>query len=165
MDGEIIDVWKHVPHLFHPLDTEFGGLFLGEKRVKAEDPHLEGHRPLGDFLADAAEADDAERFVGKLRPHVRFAVPLAGEEAVVGGGDRRERARMRAKVCSAVLRVLPVGVFITTMPCRVAASLSMLSVPTPARAMARSRWFPASDSPVIVTPLRQMAPSNSASAA
>ena len=46
------------------------------------------------------------------------------------------------KACSAVLSVLPVGVFITTMPRRVAASLSMLSVPTPARAMARRRLLP-----------------------
>ncbi len=58
----------------------------------------------------------------------------------------RERASIRAKVCSAVLSVLPAGVFITTMPRRVAASLSMLSVPTPARTMAFRRWLPASAS-------------------
>ena len=74
----------------------------------------------------------------------------------------RDRASIRANVCSAVLSVLPAGVFITTMPSRVAASLSMLSVPTPARTMALSRWLPSSTSAVIFTPLRQMAPSNSA---
>jgi hypothetical protein len=88
VDGEVIDVRQHVPHSFDPLDAELGRLFGGKERVKAEHPHLEGDGPLGDFLTDAAEADDAERFVGELRPHVRFAVPLAGEQAVVGGGDR-----------------------------------------------------------------------------
>ena len=40
-----------------------------------------------------------------------------------------------AIVCSAVLVVLPAGVFITTMPSRVAAGRSILSTPTPARRM------------------------------
>ena len=48
----------------------------------------------------------------------------------------RDSAMSMARVCSAVLRVLPAGVFMTTMPSRVAAVLSMLSVPTPARTMA-----------------------------
>ena len=48
----------------------------------------------------------------------------------------RDRASISAIVCSAVLSVLPAGVFITTMPRRVAAVLSMLSVPTPARTIA-----------------------------
>ena len=76
----------------------------------------------------------------------------------------RDRPSISAKACSAVLSVLPAGVFITTMPRRVAASLSMLAVPTPARTIARRRWLPASDSAVIFTPLRQMAPSCCASA-
>ena len=46
---------------------------------------------------------------------------------------QRDKPSMRANACSAVLTVLPVGVFITMMPCRVAAVLSMLSVPTPVR--------------------------------
>src|SRR4051812_27466909 len=72
----------------------------------------------------------------------------------------RESASMSAIVCSAVLSVLPPGVFMTTMPCRVAASLSMLSVPTPARTIAFRRRLPSSASGVIFTPLRQIAPSN-----
>ena len=51
----------------------------------------------------------------------------------------RDRASIMASVCSAVLSVLPAGVFITTMPSRVAARESMLSVPTPARTMALRR--------------------------
>ena len=50
----------------------------------------------------------------------------------------RARAIISAMVCSAALTVLPPGVFMTTMPLRVAAATSMLSTPTPARAMARS---------------------------
>ena len=48
----------------------------------------------------------------------------------------RLMASIRAIVCSAALRVLPPGVFITRMPLRVAAGTSMLSTPTPARATA-----------------------------
>ena len=57
----------------------------------------------------------------------------------------RDSASISAIVCSAVLSVLPAGVFITTMPQRVAAVLSMLSVPTPARTIALSRRLPSSD--------------------
>ena len=64
----------------------------------------------------------------------RWARRLASAAAML-----RESARRSANACSAVLTVLPAGVFITTMPCRVAASLSMLSVPTPARTIALSR--------------------------
>ena len=42
-----------------------------------------------------------------------------------------------AKVNSAVVMVLPPGVFITTTPCCVAASTSTLSTPTPARPTTR----------------------------
>ncbi len=54
----------------------------------------------------------------------------------------RERCRasesISPKVCSATATALPPGVFITTMPRRVAASRSMLSTPTPARPITRS---------------------------
>ncbi len=48
-------------------------------------------------------------------------------------------AIMRAKACSAVVIVLAEAAFMTAIPRRVAASRSMLSTPTPARAIARSR--------------------------
>ena len=44
----------------------------------------------------------------------------------------RARASIKAMVCSAVETVFPPGVFITTIPRRVAAATSMLSTPTPA---------------------------------
>ena len=78
------------------------------------------------------------------------------------GAIERESASIRAKACSAVLRVFPAGVFITTIPWRVAAFLSMLSVPTPARTIALSLRLPSSDSAVIFTPLRTIAPSKRA---
>ena len=71
----------------------------------------------------------------------------------------RARAISRVMVCSAVLTVLPPGVFMTTMPLRVAAATSMLSTPTPARTMARSLPGFSSSSAVMVVPLRTMTPS------
>ena len=48
-------------------------------------------------------------------------------------GSWRASAKIRPKVCSAVVIALPKGVFITTTPRLVAAGTSMLSTPTPAR--------------------------------
>ena len=53
-------------------------------------------------------------------------------------GTWRASASISAMVCSAAETVLPPGVFMTTMPLRVAAGTSMLSTPTPARTIARS---------------------------
>ena len=50
-------------------------------------------------------------------------------------GILRARESMRAMVCSAAEIVLPVGALTTTMPRWVASSTSILSIPTPARAM------------------------------
>ena len=68
-----------------------------------------------------------------------LAIPLSGRQAGMGGPRCATRPNSNVIACSAVLIVLPAGVFITTMPRRVAAALSMLSVPTPARTMALSR--------------------------
>ena len=63
--------------------------------------------------------------------------------------------------CSAVVTVLPSGVFITTMPRAVAAGMSTLSTPMPARPMTRS-FSPASiTSAVTLVPLRMISPSYS----
>ena len=67
-------------------------------------------------------------------------------------------------VCSAVETVFPPGVFITTIPRRVAAGTSMLSTPTPARTIALSRDWPSSTSAVNCVPDRITIPSASASA-
>ena len=67
-------------------------------------------------------------------------------------------------VCSAVEIVFPPGVFITTIPRRVAAATSMLSTPTPARTIALSRDWPSRTSAVSCVPDRIAMPSASASA-
>ena len=56
----------------------------------------------------------------------------------LAAGILRASAIMRPMVSSATATALAPGVFITTMPRRVAASASMLSTPTPARPMTRS---------------------------
>ena len=50
-------------------------------------------------------------------------------------GIWRARANIMAMACSAVVIELPKGVFITTIPAAVAAGMSMLSTPIPARPM------------------------------
>lgn len=77
VDGEVIDVREHLADGFDAFDAELGGLFGGEEWIVAENAHLEGEGPLGDFLADAAEADNAERLVGELCAQECFAVPFA----------------------------------------------------------------------------------------
>ena len=53
-------------------------------------------------------------------------------------GMERAMEIMRPRVSSATATALAPGVFMTTMPRWVAASVSMLSTPTPARPMTRS---------------------------
>ena len=64
-------------------------------------------------------------------------------------------------MCSAVEIVLPPGVFITTIPRRLAAATSMLSTPTPARTIALSRDCPSRTSAVSCVPERIAIPSAS----
>ena len=63
-----------------------------------------------------------------LRSHAPFF------RLVQAGTTFRLKASISASVCSPALSVLPPGVFITRIPLRVAAGISMLSTPTPARA-------------------------------
>ena len=51
----------------------------------------------------------------------------------------RASANISAMACSAVVTELPKGVFITMTPRAVAAGMSTLSTPMPARPMTRSR--------------------------
>ena len=53
------------------LDVIWRARSVGHERVVGDEPHPEREGALGDELADAAEADDAERLVGQLD-----AVPL-----------------------------------------------------------------------------------------
>ena len=68
-------------------------------------------------------------------------------------------ASIKARVCSAALKVLPPGVFITRTPFLVASGMSMLSTPTPARAMAFKLPGFAKTLAVTLVPLRIIKPS------
>jgi hypothetical protein len=69
-----------------------------------------------------------------------------------------------AMACSAVVTVLPPGVFITTMPRVEAAPTSTLSTPMPARPITESCLAAATTSAVTVVPLRMINASASATA-
>ena len=106
VDGEIIDLRQHVANVSTRLDAQLGGPLLAEERIVAEHAHLEGLGPLGDRLADAAQADDAERLAGQLRAHVLVAVPLALDQALIGRGDvAREGQHQRERVLGGAERV------------------------------------------------------------
>ena len=79
-------------------------------------------------------------------------------------GTFRASDSISAIVCSAVEIVFPPGVFITTIPRRVAAATSMLSTPTPARTIALSRGWPSRISAVSCVPERITIPSALSSA-
>ena len=87
------------------LDAELAVALGADERVEGDDAHAEALRALGDELADAAEAEDAERLVHELDAASTSSAPsgpaiergvrlrdVAGEreqqrERVLGGGD------------------------------------------------------------------------------
>jgi hypothetical protein len=87
VDREVIDVRQHVVDLLVPLDAELLRLLLRHERVVPEHSHLKGLGPLHYREANAAKADDAERFAGDLRAHVLIAVPFAGLQAFISRSD------------------------------------------------------------------------------
>jgi hypothetical protein len=82
----------------------------------------------------------------------------------VACGMWRASATSSAIACSAVVTVLPPGVFITTMPRAVAAPTSTLSTPIPARPITASCFAAAITSAVTVVALRMISASASATA-
>jgi hypothetical protein len=62
---------------------------------------------------------------------------------MIGSGIWRAQASSMAMACSAVVMELPKGVFITMMPWAVAAGMSTLSTPMPARPITLRRPFEA----------------------
>ena len=83
----------------------------------------------------------------------------------LAAGTLRASATMRPMVSSATATALAPGVFITTMPRRVAASASMLLTPTPARPITRNLGACAISSSPTCTALRTTSASASARAA
>ena len=76
-------------------------------------------------------------------------------------GIFRAMATIRDKACSAVVMVLPPGVFMTTMPRLLAAGMSTLSNPVPARPTTFKRGEAAMSSAVTLVALRMTRPSAS----
>ena len=104
-----------------------------QERIVGDDLHLQPDGAIGDDRADVAAADDAQRLAGDLHAHERVLFPLAGLGRGVGFGIWRARANISEIACSAVVIELPNGVFMTMMPRAVAAGMSTLSTPMPAR--------------------------------
>jgi hypothetical protein len=87
-----------------------------------------------DERADAAEADDADGLLEELGARVGAPLPLPCASERVRAGMWRARLRMWPIVSSAAEMMLEVGALTTITPAVVAALMSTLSSPTPARA-------------------------------
>ena len=123
------------------LDVDLAGPLGGHERVVGDHLHAEGERPLGDELADAAEADDAERLVGQLDALPLRPLPAARRRGRRGPAGCCGPGRAAcAMVCSAVVRMFDCGALTTITPCVVAASASTLSSPMPARPTTTRSW-------------------------
>ena len=97
-------------------------------------------RPLGDQLADAAEADHAEGLAVELVALVARRAPTRRRPATpCACGTLRQSARASASVCSAAATEFDSGALATMIPRLVAASMSTLSTPVPARPIT-FRW-------------------------
>ena len=104
------------------------------ERVVGEHAHAEALRARGHELADAAEAEDAERLLVDLDAAELRALPLAARSATACAcGMLRASASISATVCSAAAMMFDCGALATMMPRLVAASTSTLSTPMPAR--------------------------------
>ena len=82
------------------LDAELAEALGRDERVVGDDAHPEPERAACDLLADAAEAEDAERLVGHLEAGVLRAVPAALLER---GVRLRDVAREREQQADRVL--------------------------------------------------------------
>ncbi len=92
----------------------------------------------------------------------RFFSHLPALVEVVASGICLASANIMAMACSAVVMVLPCGVFITTTPRAVAERISTLSTPMPARPTTFSRVAASSNSFVTLVADRIARPSYSA---
>ena len=92
------------------------------------------------------------------RFHSPFSSPLCP------WGILRDKASIRATVCSAAEMVFTSGVFITTIPFRVAAVISILSTPTPALPITCRFCAELIMSTLTCVPLRMIQPSTSTAA-
>ena len=75
---------EHLVHRLGALDPELAEAVARDERVVRDDAHAERERPPGDLLADAPEAEDAERLVGELDPAVARPLPATLLERGIG---------------------------------------------------------------------------------
>jgi hypothetical protein len=117
------------------LHAEVAVALGADEGVEGDDAHAEALDARGHELADAPEAQDAERLALELDARVLRAVPAPGDERRVRLRDVAREASSIATVCSAAVTTLDCGALTTTMPRLVASGTSTLSTPTPARPM------------------------------
>ena len=82
------------------LDAELAEALRGDELVEGDHVHVEGLGALGDELADAAEADHAERLAVELVAAVARALPLARRRASRAPGGRCGTAPAPARACA-----------------------------------------------------------------
>ena len=71
----------------HELDAEIRRHLFGDERIVRDDAHAERRGAARHFLADPAEADEAERLVAHLLAEELLLLPLALLHRRVGGGQ------------------------------------------------------------------------------
>ena len=84
----------------HQLDAHLAGTIGGDERVVGDKAHLERLGAVGDELADAAEADDAERLVGELDTLPARPLPAARRSAPRVPEERCAPGRAAARSCA-----------------------------------------------------------------
>ena len=82
------------------LDAEVAEALRGDELVEPDHLHLEREGALGDELADAAEADHAERLAVELVSGVARARPSARRQASRAPGARCGRPRAPSRACA-----------------------------------------------------------------
>jgi hypothetical protein len=99
VDGEEVRLGVDLVRALGAVDAHLAVAVGPDVRVVGEHAHAEPLRALGDELADAPEAEHAERLVHQLDARVLRAVPAAGDEAGVGLRDvAREREQQAERV-------------------------------------------------------------------
>jgi len=88
VDGEEVGGVEAVVEFLDEFGVELLGALLANVGVEGDDIHPEVAEALGDLLADAAEADDAQGLVVDLGAEVVALGPLALFQAVMGLRDR-----------------------------------------------------------------------------
>ena len=77
VQGQELRRREHLVRALDALDAELAEALLGDERVVGDDAHPEAERAPGDLLADAAEAEHAERLALELDPAPGRALPAA----------------------------------------------------------------------------------------